>query len=72
MSKVNKYTYYKVIQECWSGTWEDVDFYETDSHYYPKTKEDREAFKVNLKAYRENSSVPVRVIKRKELNEVKG
>lgn len=57
-----KYTYYRVIQEYW-GRWEDVDFHETDSTYWPK---DREALKENIKAYRENSQAPVRVISRRE------
>jgi len=61
---MNKYTYYKVIQENWNGLWDDVDFHETNSQFFCK---DRKLFKENLKAYRENSPAPVRVIRRREL-----
>ncbi len=67
---MNKYDYYKVIQEHW-GSWEDVDFHEVNSAYLFKTRAAREAFKYNLTAYRENSTAPVRVIKRRELRETK-
>jgi hypothetical protein len=66
MARETKYDYYKVIQEYYSG-WCDSDFHETDSTFCFKTKEARENFKVNLKAYRDNSQAPIRVIKRKEL-----
>lgn len=65
MSK-NKYTYYKVIQEYWNG-WHDSDFHECSSDYIPK---DYKLYRENLKAYRENSGTAIRVIKRRELNEV--
>lgn len=65
--RANKYTYYKVIQENWGYSWDDVDFHETDSHYWPK---DRPAYLENKKAYKENSQAPIRVINRRELNEV--
>lgn len=64
----NKYTYYKVIQEYWNG-WCDSDFYETDSTFFIRNKEDRARFKENLRLYRENAGCAIRVIKRKELNE---
>lgn len=64
---MNKYTYYKVIQTFYGG-WCDVDFHETDSQYFAL---DRALCKENLKAYRENVSVPIRVVKRRELKEVK-
>ena len=34
--------------------------------FFFKNKEAREAFKENLKAYRENSQAPIRVIRRRE------
>lgn len=66
--KVNKYTYYKVIQGNYGYDWEDEDFHETDSTGFIPTKEARDCFKDNLKAYRENGGGIYRVIKRKELN----
>lgn len=65
MAKKTKYDYYKVIQEYY-GEWCDADFHETNSFFCFKNKETREAFKENLKAYRENSQAPVRVIRRRE------
>jgi len=65
--KKNKYTYYKIIQGNYGYGWEDEDYHETDSTGWIKDKEDRETFKYNLKAYRENGGGPYRVIKRKEL-----
>jgi len=59
-----EYNYYKVIQQNWGYGWDDVDFHETDSTYWPK---DRKLFLENLKAYRENQpGVPLRVVQRKE------
>ena len=66
--KANKYTYYKVIQEYVGGMWNDVDFHETDSTYFGKTKKDMEYFKQNLKLYRSESSYPIRTVRRRELN----
>lgn len=66
MKKQNKYTYYKVIQEFSGNQWNDVDYHETNSQFLSK---DRKLFKENLKAYRENSRFPIRVIKKKEKNE---
>ena len=59
---MNKYKYYKIIQECYAGQWYDVDTHETNSQYVCK---DHAAFKVNLKAYREAGNAPVRVVKRR-------
>ena len=68
--RVNKYTYYKVIQQNYgSYGWEDVSFYETDSTGYAP-KEQRELLKHDLKEYR-FTGYPTRVIKRKELNQNK-
>jgi hypothetical protein len=67
----NKYTYYKVIQQNWGYGWDDVDFYEVNSQNFFNTKEERQAYKENLRLYRENQPVPTRVIFRKELNAVK-
>lgn len=62
-----KYNYYKVIQQNWGNGWDDVDFYETDSHFF-MDKETRLAFKENLRLYRGNQPVPTRVIKRRTNN----
>lgn len=61
-----KYLYYKVIQGNYGTGWDDVDFYECDSTGF-MTKETRELFKENLRAYRDNEPVSHRVIKRREL-----
>lgn len=61
----NKYTYYLVIQENWGQGWEDADFHEANSQGVAKN---RDEFKANKKAYRENSKAPQRVIFRKEKN----
>lgn len=68
MAKETKYTYYKVIQEYWSG-WCDSDFHETDSTFCFKNREDRARFKENLRLYHENAGCPIRVIRRRELKE---
>jgi len=67
--KINKWTYHKTIQENWGYGWDSVDFYESDSTGFIKDREERQRFKDNLKAYRENSAAPVRVVTTKELNE---
>jgi hypothetical protein len=66
---MNKYTYYKVIQQNWGNSWDDVDFYETNSSFLFKTRDERKAFITNLNLYRTEQNAPVRVIKRKELND---
>jgi hypothetical protein len=65
--KTRKFTYYKVIQTNHGYGWNDDDFHETDSTFWPL---DRNAFKENLKAYRANTfgRFSVRVINRRELN----
>lgn len=65
---MNKFTYYKVIQEYIDGYgWEDADFFETMSDYTFRSIEERKAFQENRKAYRDNSKYPTRVIKRREI-----
>lgn len=67
----SKYQYLKVIQQNWGyGQWDDVDFYECDSTGWISDKEQRQLFKNNLKAYRDNQPVPTRVITRRELKAV--
>lgn len=66
---MNKYTYYKVIQQNWGYGWDDVDFYECDSTGFME-RETRESFKENLRLYRSEQPVPTRVIRRRELNTV--
>lgn len=67
--KKNKYTYYKIIQGNYGYGWEDLSAYETDSQGLFKDKAERERFKYDKKAYRENERAPHRVIFRKELND---
>ncbi len=63
----NKYTYYKVIQGNYGYGWSDEDYHLTDSQGNFKSGVDKQNFKDNLKAYRENGGGQYRVIKRKEL-----
>ena len=62
---MNKYTYYRVIQGNYGYGWDDEDFHESDSTYFPH---DWNAFKENLRLYRENGGGSYRVINRRELN----
>ena len=62
---MNKYTYYKVIQGNYGYGWNDEDFHETDSTYWPKNID---LYKANLTAYRLNGGGCYRVINRRELN----
>lgn len=62
--KPSKYKYYLVIQEFY-GRWEDVVHHDANSSFDAL---DPEYYKGDLKAHRQNAGVPVRVIKRKELN----
>ncbi len=64
--KVNKYTYYRVIQQQYGQDWEDADQYETTSDY-TLDKEGRKAFKHDLAEYK-LMGYPTRTINRKELN----
>ena len=64
----NKYIYYKVIQTNHGFGWDDDDFHETDSRYWPK---DRPAYLENKKLYRQNIQGSMRVINRRELREQK-
>jgi len=64
-TKQTKYIYYRTIQEFW-GTWEHVDFYECKSNGL-MDKETKALFLENLKAYKANSSAPVRTSSTKEL-----
>ena len=64
--KTNKYTYYRIIQGNYGYGWDDEDFHECSSDFFPV---DWPAFKENLKAYRENGGGVYRVVKRRELNE---
>ena len=58
---MNKYTYLYIIQGCYPGPhgWEDE-----------AASESRSEALADLKAYRENSPYPSRMIQRRELNEV--
>lgn len=62
----NKYTYYKIIQTNGGYGWDDDDYHETGADFIPLNNK---LFKENLKAYRDNFAGPIRVIKRRELNE---
>jgi hypothetical protein len=65
--KFNKYSYYLVIQTNSGYGFDDDDIHQTNSTYWPK---DNKAFKDNLKAYKANFPGPIRVIRRRELNQV--
>jgi len=77
--KVNKYTYYKVIQQNYGQGWEDVSHYETKSDfinheksgktYVDKFGKLRELSLIthDLREYR-LTGYPTRLINRKELN----
>lgn len=66
--KQNKYSYYKIIQQNFGYYgFEDVDAHECNASGVV-TKENRAVLRENLKAYRENSPYPTRVIFRRELN----
>lgn len=62
--KNNKYEYVQVIQQYYPGPhgWEDVSEYEK-----PKTREQREAIRHDLKEYR-LTGYPTRLINRRQLN----
>jgi hypothetical protein len=66
---MNKYTYYRVIQEQWGGQWCDVDFHECMASGGFYRHDQRALYRENLRAYRDNSPAPVRVIKRREINQ---
>lgn len=61
--KAKKYRYYKVIQENWGSQWDDADFHECNSK---GVLLNRKEFNENLRAYKENSPAPLRVIFRRE------
>ena len=60
--KKNKYTYLKVLQMLYDGTWYDVICADKND------KEDMADFRVNIKAYLENTNDIYRVISRREQN----
>ena len=60
--KKNKYTYLKVLQMLYDGTWYDVIQAEKND------KKDMADFRVNIKAYLENTNDIYRVISRREQN----
>jgi lipopolysaccharide assembly outer membrane protein LptD (OstA) len=62
-----KYNYYKVIQGNYGYGWHDEDFHETNASFEFASKEDKELFKANYRAYRENCGGGYRIIKRREL-----
>lgn len=57
----NKYIYYKVLQGNYGYGWDDLCSYDTSDPQQMKECRD------DLKAYRENEGVPLRVIRRREL-----
>jgi hypothetical protein len=63
---MNKYCYMRVIQEATAYGWEDSSAYETDSSYCFRSQKDRQAYKNDVKAYRE-AGVVIRSVNRKEL-----
>lgn len=60
--KKNKYTYLKVLQMLYDGTWYDVIYADKND------KKEMADFRVNIKAYRENTNDIYRVISRREQN----
>jgi hypothetical protein len=74
MSKLNKYTYYAVIQGNFGFGWEDVDHNETNSagicKEYVRTKEGKKISIVgyNIREYRNSGIGVYRIIYRKETN----
>lgn len=60
--KKNKYTYLKVLQMLYDGTWYDVICADKND------KEDIADFRANIKAYRENTNDIYRIISRREKN----
>jgi len=63
---INKYVYYKVIQQNFNS-WEDVDFFEVKSSYTCKNLADRKELNQLIKDYK-LMGYPVRVVNRKEEN----
>lgn len=57
----NKYIYYKVLQGNYGYGWDDLCSYDTSDPGQMKELRD------DLKSYRENEGVPLRVIRRREL-----
>lgn len=62
-----KYMYEKILQGNYQGnSWDDLTAYDCDSTGFIKDKEQRDALKDDLKAYRENEAqYQHRVIKRR-------
>ena len=60
--KKNKYTYLKVLQMLYDGTWYDVICADKND------KEDMADFRANIKDYLENTNDIYRVISRREQN----
>ena len=67
MKKVNKWLYYKTIQEHYPTGWESVDFHPCNSAG-TMTTENRALLNENIKAYRENSPQPIQVVMTKDKN----
>lgn len=66
---MNKYTYYKVIQQFIADKWEDVDQRECDSTAWIKGTENRKEFRSLVADYRANTPYSTRVVKRREINQ---
>lgn len=63
----NKYIYYKIIQGFYGDKWEDLEWHETNATFQPK---DFRMFNTKRKAYMIESSVPIKIINRRELNTI--
>lgn len=81
VKRVNKYSYVKVIQQCYSGIWEDVSEYECNSSYIPLEYNSKILVNKYGREYKETLlkhdlreymllGYSTRVIKRKVLNEI--
>lgn len=60
--KPNKYTYYRVIQGHYGHGWDDL------AKYNSSNQTERKDCKRDYKSYRENESIPLRIVSRRVLN----
>ena len=69
MKRTNKFTYYVVLQQNYGQSFEDIEFFQTDSTYF-LNKENRKELRNCIENYTFKSSYPVRTIRRKVLNTI--
>lgn len=61
MARITKYVYLSVIQGNYGYGWDDLTYYDHAQEGWHKEMRD------DLRAYRENERIPLRVIERREL-----